>query len=222
MRLYSSVDELTIDLKETLICNFKLQGYRVFLCDDDEDTINLLNSSESTAEKRVLRSQVDPYIRSDFSFENGNLFSDFTSSYGFPLISDEEFTGYLFIAENPDQDSLGKDELDKIYNFKDELGTYLDHLRLKLRVQRAETQELLGSISHGLDIPQEFIDSSQLYKPFSQVDDTPTRTYGGLGLGLALCKNLCSHIDAKLEVESKPGEGSRFLFVVPVRKVSLA
>ncbi len=150
MRLYSSVDELTTDLRETLIGNFNLQGYRVFLCDDDENTLNLLNSSESTAEKRVLRSQVDPYIRSDFSFENESLFTDFTSAYCFPLISDEEFTGYLFIAENPDQHSLGKDELNKIYKFKDELGTYLDHLRLKLRVERAETQELLGSISHGL------------------------------------------------------------------------
>ena len=75
MRLYSSVDELTTDLRETLIGNFNLQGYRVFLCDDDENTLNLLNSSESTAEKRVLRSQVDPYIRSDFSFENGSLFT---------------------------------------------------------------------------------------------------------------------------------------------------
>ncbi len=74
MRLYSSVDELTTDLRETLIGNFNLQGYRVFLCDDDENTLNLLNSSESTAGKRVLRSQVDPYIRSDFSFENGSLF----------------------------------------------------------------------------------------------------------------------------------------------------
>ena len=31
MRLYSSVDELTTDLRETLIGNFNLQGYRVFL-----------------------------------------------------------------------------------------------------------------------------------------------------------------------------------------------
>ena len=136
MWLYSSVDELTTDLREPLIGNFNLQGYRVFLCDDDENTLNLLNSSGSTVEKRALRLQVDPYIRSDFSFENGSLFTDFTSAYCFPRISDEEFTGYLFIEESPDQRSLSKDELNKIYKIKDELRTCLDHLHLKLRVQR--------------------------------------------------------------------------------------
>ena len=150
MRLYSSIEELTSDLNKSLLSTFNLQGYRVFLCDEDENSLNLISSSKSTSDNRVLRSQVDPYIRSDFSFENESLFSDFTSAYCFPLISDEEFTGYLFISVNPDQPSLSKDALNKIYAFKDELGTLLDHLRLKLRLQRAETQELLGSISHGL------------------------------------------------------------------------
>ncbi len=97
------------------------------------------------------------------------------------------------------------------------------NVALKQEIQRPNEILLTFSVTdNGVGIPQEIIDSSQLFKPFSQVDDTPTRTYGGLGLGLALCKNLCSHIDAKIEVESKPGEGSRFLFAVPVKEVSLA
>ena len=97
------------------------------------------------------------------------------------------------------------------------------NVALKQEIQRPNEILLTFSVTdNGLGIPQEIIDSSQLFKPFSQVDDTPTRTYGGLGLGLALCKNRCSHIDAIIEVESKPGEGSRFLFAVPVKEVSLA
>ncbi|MCX8086591.1 MAG: PAS domain S-box protein [Rhodocyclaceae bacterium] len=55
----------------------------------------------------------------------------------------------------------------------------------------------------------------RLFKPFSQLDDSAVRQYGGTGLGLSIVKSLAQLMGGKVGVESRPGEGSRFWFVVP-------
>jgi signal transduction histidine kinase len=55
----------------------------------------------------------------------------------------------------------------------------------------------------------------RLFTPFSQADDSPTRRYGGLGIGLALCKHWCTLLGGEIAVESEPGEGSTFRVQVP-------
>jgi len=50
----------------------------------------------------------------------------------------------------------------------------------------------------------------KLFKLFSQVDDSPTREYGGLGLGLFLCQHLAHAMGGEIGVESVFGQGSCF------------
>jgi PAS domain S-box-containing protein len=52
----------------------------------------------------------------------------------------------------------------------------------------------------------------RLFKPFSQIDDSSTRRYGGAGLGLAICKNLVQLMGGSICLESELGRGTLFTF----------
>ena len=54
----------------------------------------------------------------------------------------------------------------------------------------------------------------KLFEPFSLGDESMTRARSGLGLGLALARQLVNLMGGELSVQSAPGEGSRFSFSV--------
>jgi len=68
----------------------------------------------------------------------------------------------------------------------------------------------------GIGIPLE--KQKLLFTPFSQTDASFTRKYGGTGLGLAISSNLVSLMGGTIKCTSKPGQGSIFSFVLPLRK----
>jgi two-component system sensor histidine kinase/response regulator len=68
----------------------------------------------------------------------------------------------------------------------------------------------------GID-PESFV---RLFEPFSQVDGSPSRQHGGTGLGLATAKNLVEKMGGQVGVESEPGQGSLFWFLVRLRRGS--
>ncbi len=65
----------------------------------------------------------------------------------------------------------------------------------------------------GIGIAQE--DLPRLFQVFVQLDSTLSRQYAGTGLGLALVKRLAELSRGSVEVESTPGQGSRFTVTLP-------
>ncbi|MBI2418291.1 MAG: response regulator [Ignavibacteriales bacterium] len=62
----------------------------------------------------------------------------------------------------------------------------------------------------GVGIPPEKV--AQLFKPFSQVDGSYTRKFGGTWLGLAICRELANMMNGSIWVESEIDKGSTFSF----------
>ncbi|MFA6500068.1 MAG: response regulator, partial [Desulfurivibrionaceae bacterium] len=65
----------------------------------------------------------------------------------------------------------------------------------------------------GIGIPKEA--QARLFQSFTQLDGSYTRQYGGTGLGLTICKQLVEMMHGTLGVESEPGRGSNFQFMLP-------
>ena len=67
-----------------------------------------------------------------------------------------------------------------------------------------------GVVDTGIGMSTE--QQKSLFKPFSQVDSSHTRKYGGSGLGLVICQRLVNAMGGELRVSSTPGLGSDFRF----------
>ncbi len=89
--------------------------------------------------------------------------------------------------------------------------------RIKIHVGQSpddnEESHILVSVTDtGIGIAPE--QRETIFNRFTQANSPANRQYGGVGLGLAICKQLVGLMGGRIWVESTPGKGSTFSFIV--------
>jgi GAF domain-containing protein len=80
---------------------------------------------------------------------------------------------------------------------------------------REEDDHLRVAVSDtGIGIPSDKLE--KIFERFYQVNGSPTRRFGGTGLGLALVKEAIEAHGGKVWAESQEGQGSTFFFTLPI------
>ncbi len=59
-------------------------------------------------------------------------------------------------------------------------------------------------------------EQKKIFEKFYQVEDSDTRSQGGMGLGLTLSKEFVEAMGGRLWLQSEPGQGSTFSFTLPL------
>lgn len=95
-------------------------------------------------------------------------------------------------------------------NYTDEGG--------KVRIEILQDEEVVNVrvVDTGVGIPEE--DLSKIFTRFYRVDKSRSRKQGGTGLGLAIVKHIVELHKSEIKVESEPGKGSTFSFLLPQEK----
>ena len=95
---------------------------------------------------------------------------------------------------------------------------FTDQGAIQLEVSRAGDRHRFVVTDTGVGVVAEQI--PHLFEKFSQVDSSTTRRHGGTGLGLSISAALCALMNGQIDVESQPGQGSRFTVTLPLTPYS--
>lgn len=70
-------------------------------------------------------------------------------------------------------------------------------------------------VDTGIGIPED--KQRSIFESFQQVDNSVSRRFGGVGLGLAITRKLLELMEGDIRVESEVGRGSSFIFYISTR-----
>jgi signal transduction histidine kinase len=126
-----------------------------------------------------------------------------------PGVQLDEFADTLEINVDPKQiKTVFQNIISNAIKFSD-AGS--DPVRISVKPQPHQT--VVRIADNGIGIPQEEL--SFIFEPFYRVDKSRSKDTGGYGLGLSLCKTIMEAHNGKIEVASKPGEGTTVSLFFP-------
>ncbi len=101
--------------------------------------------------------------------------------------------------------------------------TFSEHGEIAVTARTAEEDH--HSVLLRIDVSDQGIGLSpeqqtRLFSTFSQADASPTRKYGGTGLGLTIAKRIAQLMGGDVGVVSKEGRGSNFWLTVRMKRVA--
>lgn len=90
--------------------------------------------------------------------------------------------------------------------------------KIKIEISRVNDNIQISVIDTGIGIPPDKL--NMIFERFRQIDKSLTRSNEGSGIGLSLVKSLVEMHDGKICVESKYGNGSKFIITLPWKQVT--
>ncbi len=204
----------SLELMQTVKMDIELEQYQKTAAASARDMMRMVNDILALAELQAGKL----YPRRE-TFSLRGLFDGLRAQYA----ARAEDKGLTFALELDDNlpDTLEGDAA----KLAQALGYLLDNA-IKFTSQGGVTLQVGRAGSVGSSLPLSVVVSDtgigfapgdgDLYQRFHQLDGSMTRKYGGLGIGLAICRQLVDLLGGVLSHESQPGQGSRFRLDVPL------
>jgi signal transduction histidine kinase len=90
--------------------------------------------------------------------------------------------------------------------------------RIELRIEPHDSIVRFSVSDEGIGIPLDA--QAYIFERFHRADPNMTRGVGGTGLGLYIAREIIEHMDGRIWVNSREGEGSTFAFDLPVAELA--
>lgn len=105
-----------------------------------------------------------------------------------------------------------------LFNLLSNAGKFTEDGTVTLEVERlgapgGEDRLSLAVHDTGIGIAPEHM--NRLFQPFNQADASTTKRFGGTGLGLAITRRFVEMMGGSIDVDSTPGQGTRFQVLLP-------
>ena len=172
----------------------------------------ILDFSKLEAGKIIL--QESPFYLDDVLDESFSVIA--------PKVKEKNLTLSREIASGINMNLIGDSTRLRqvIVNLLSNAVKFTDKGEIKIKVDSRSLDDksvkLFFSIDDtGIGIPEDKI--KELFKPFSQINDSNTKKYGGTGLGLVISKEFVSMMGGEIGVTSNVGKGSSFKFTCKMR-----
>ncbi len=199
----------SLELIKTLRMNPELELYTQTAEGSAREMMGMVNGILALTELQAGRLKVNPR-----PFSLNELLNDLNNQFG-PKARDKGLSFSYDVAQDmPDQWGGDAEKirqcleclLDNAIKFTHEGGVIL-------RVTGKATGQgrwalAFNVIDSGIGFVHQ--EEAELYQNFFQVDGSMTRSYGGLGIGLAICRRLVELLGGRLTHHSQPGQGSQF------------
>ncbi|MBN2885325.1 MAG: response regulator, partial [Chromatiaceae bacterium] len=199
------------DLLLDTLLDEKQRDYLGKIRDSSRLLLGIINDilDYSKIEAGKLELDLQPFCLDDLLNQMRTLFGNTADAKGVELVFDLQLSAGQFLSGDPLR--LGQILINLLSNAIKftERGQVV--LAIRPLEQDARQLRLLFEVRDtGIGITAQ--QQANLFKAFAQADSSTTRRYGGTGLGLVISRRLVEMMGGILELDSTPGEGSRFSF----------
>ena len=177
-----------------------------------EDILNLSMADESFVKlRKELFKGNDLFIQQKILLEEMLILSTKENKIKLKFNPSNHFTQHQFIADRNKINQI-------IVNLLKNAVKFTESGVIEFSVEFKNNTLVFRVKDSGIGIPEH--QQRLIFDFFRQADDSSTRMYSGIGVGLAISNRITKILGGQLTVTSIPERGSTFILVVPVEQVT--